>query len=80
MRESGVDMVVVVWYSLLAPAATPREIINKLAEATVKAAQSPDIKQRLMDMGAEPMGYMPDEAAKFLREANVEEPAPVSVG
>ena len=61
-------MVVVVWYSLLAPAATPREIIMKLADATVKAAHSPDTKQRLMDMGAEPVGYMPEEAAKFLRD------------
>lgn len=68
MRESGVDMVVVVWYSLLAPAATPREIINKIADAVVKAAQSADTRQRLMDMGAEPVGYMPEEAAKFLRD------------
>jgi tripartite-type tricarboxylate transporter receptor subunit TctC len=68
MRESGVDMVVVVWYSLLAPAATPREIIKRLAEVTVKAAQSPDVKQRLTDMGAEPVGHMPDAAAKFLRD------------
>jgi len=68
MRESGVDMVVVVWYSLLAPAATPREIVVKLAEAAVKAAQSPEIKQRLMAMGAEPVALMPDEAAKFLRD------------
>jgi len=68
MRESGIDMVVVVWYSLLAPAATPREIVNKLAEATVKAAQSPEIRQRLMEMGAEPIGNMPDEAAKFIRD------------
>jgi tripartite-type tricarboxylate transporter receptor subunit TctC len=68
MREAGIDMVVVVWYSLLAPAATPREIIDKLADATVKAAQSPDIKQRLMAMGAEPVGYKPDEAANFIRD------------
>jgi tripartite-type tricarboxylate transporter receptor subunit TctC len=68
MRESGVDMVVVVWYSLVAPAATPREIVMKLAEATVKATQSADIKQRLTDMGAEPVGSMPDEAAKFIRD------------
>jgi tripartite-type tricarboxylate transporter receptor subunit TctC len=68
MREAGIDMVVVVWYSLLAPAATPREIIDKLADATVKAAQSPDIKQRLMGMGAEPVGSTPDEAAKFIRD------------
>ena len=68
MKESGVDMIVVVWYSLLAPAATPREIVMKLAEATVKAAQSPEIRQRLTGMGAEPVGLMPDEAAKFLRD------------
>jgi tripartite-type tricarboxylate transporter receptor subunit TctC len=68
MREAGLDMVVVVWYSLLAPAATPRVIIDKLADAAVKAAQSPDIKQRLTSMGAEPVGSMPDEAAKFLRD------------
>ena len=68
MRESGVDMVVVVWYSLHAPAATPREIVMKIAEAVVKATQSADIRQRLTDLGAEPLGYMPEEAAKFLRD------------
>jgi tripartite-type tricarboxylate transporter receptor subunit TctC len=68
MRESGVDMVVVVWYTLHAPAATSREIVNRIADAVVKAAQSADMRQRLTDMGAEPVGYMPDEAAKFLRD------------
>lgn len=68
MRESGVDMVVVVWYSLHAPAATTREIVMKIAEAVVKATQSADIRQRLTDLGAEPLGYMPEEAAKFLRD------------
>jgi tripartite-type tricarboxylate transporter receptor subunit TctC len=67
MRESGLDMVVNVWYTLHAPAATPREIVQRIADATVKAARSPDLKQRLIDMGAEPVGYMPDEAARFLR-------------
>ncbi|HEX2825995.1 MAG TPA: tripartite tricarboxylate transporter substrate binding protein [Burkholderiales bacterium] len=68
MRESGVDMVVNVWYTLHAPAATPREIVQKLAEAAVKAARSPDIRQRLTDMGAEPVGLMPEDAARFLRD------------
>ena len=68
MRESGVDMVVNVWYMLHAPAATPRDIVQKLADAAVKAARSPDTKQRLADMGAEPVGLMPDDAARFLRE------------
>jgi tripartite-type tricarboxylate transporter receptor subunit TctC len=68
MRETGVDMVVNVWYTIHAPAATPRDIVQRLAEVTVKAARSPDMKQRLMDMGAEPVGYMPEQATRFLRE------------
>ena len=58
----------VVWYTLHARAATPREIVNKIADVVVKAAQSADMQQRLTDLGAEPVGYMPEEAAKFLRE------------
>lgn len=68
MRESGVDMVVVVSYSLHAPAATPREIVSKLADAVIKAARSADTTQRLLDLGAEPVGYTPEQAARFLRE------------
>lgn len=68
MRESGVDMIVVVWYSLHAPAATPREIVHKLADAIIKSAHAPETKQRLLDMGAEPVGYTPEEATKHLRD------------
>lgn len=68
MKESGVDMVVVVWYTLHAPSATPREIVYRIADAVVKATQAAEVKQRLTDMGAEPVGYMPEEAAKFLRD------------
>jgi tripartite-type tricarboxylate transporter receptor subunit TctC len=42
MKEAGVaDVEVPVWYALLAPAATPREIVKTLADATVRAAHSP---------------------------------------
>ena len=68
LRESGLDMVVNVWYTIHAPAATPREIVYRIADVAVKAVRSPDTKQRLTDMGAEPVGYMPEEAAKFLRD------------
>ena len=68
LKESGINGVeVVVWYGVLAPAATPREIINTLANAIAKAARSPDIRQRLIDQGAEPLGNSPDEFAKLLR-------------
>ena len=69
LRESGVSGVeVVVWYGVLAPAATPREIVNTLSNAIAKAARSPETRQRLIDQGAEPVGSSPDEFSKLLRE------------
>ena len=69
MKEAGVSGVeVVVWYGVLAPANTPREIISTLAGAIRKAAQAPDTRQRLLDQGAEPVGNSPEEFAKLLRE------------
>jgi len=69
MKEAGVDDVVVpVWYALLAPAATPREIVKALGDATARAARAPDLKQKLIDQGAEPVGNTPEEFGKLLRE------------
>jgi tripartite-type tricarboxylate transporter receptor subunit TctC len=69
MKEAGVDGVVVpVWYALLAPAATPRDIVQLLADATARAARAPDLKQRLIEQGAEPVGNTPEEFSKLLRE------------
>jgi tripartite-type tricarboxylate transporter receptor subunit TctC len=69
MKEAGVDGVEVsVWYALLAPAATPREVVKILGDATVRAARSEDLRQKLVDQGAEPVGSTPEEFAKLLRE------------
>ena len=69
MKEAGVGGVEVpVWYGLLAPAATPREIVNALAEASIRAASSPDLKQKLVEQGAEPLGSRPEDFARQIRE------------
>ena len=69
MSESGIKGVeVVVWYGVLAPAGTPREIVTTLAGAIAKAARAPDTRQRLIDQGAEPVGNSPEEFAKLLKE------------
>src|SRR5712671_861856 len=69
MKEAGVQGVeVTVWYALLAPAGTPREILATLADASMKAARSPELKPRLIEQGAEPIGSTPEEFAKLLRE------------
>jgi tripartite-type tricarboxylate transporter receptor subunit TctC len=67
MRESGIDVEVTVWYAVLAPAATPREIIGTLAGAIIRAARSPDVRQRLLDQGAEPVGSTTEEFDRVLR-------------
>jgi len=69
MKEAGVEGVeVTVWYGVLAPAATPREIVNALAGAIIKATRAPDTRQRLLEQGAEPVGNTPEEFGKLLRE------------
>jgi tripartite-type tricarboxylate transporter receptor subunit TctC len=69
MAEAGVTGVEVpVWYALLGPANLPREILKALNDATVRAARAPDLRQKLIDQGAEPVGNSPEEFAKLLRD------------
>jgi len=69
LKEAGVEGVEVpVWYALLAPAATPREIVNALGSATARAARSADTRQRLIEQDADPVGNSPEEFSKLLRE------------
>jgi tripartite-type tricarboxylate transporter receptor subunit TctC len=69
MKEAGVSGVeVTVWYGIFAPAATPRDIVNRLSETIGRAARSPDLQQKLQDLGAEPVGNTPEEFSKLFRE------------
>ena len=56
------------WYGLLAPAATPPSVIQKLNSEVMKALQSADVRERLQAQGAEPMPGTPDAFAAFMRE------------
>src|SRR3954465_13361401 len=55
------------WYALMAPAGTPREVIEKIQSDTAKALQMPDVRERLAAMGAEPSGEAPAELAKRIK-------------
>jgi len=69
MKEAGVEGVEVpLWFGLLAPAATPREIVRALAAAVTKAAHSSDTRKRLLEQGAEAVGSTPEDFARQLRE------------
>jgi len=69
MKEAGVEGVeVTVWYGVLAPAATPKEMVAGLSGAVAKAAHDPEMKKRLAEQGAEPVGNSAEEFAKILKD------------
>lgn len=56
-----------IWYGMLAPAATPREIINRLNAELAKALSAPDLKERLAAAGIEPVTSTPEQFAAFIK-------------
>jgi tripartite-type tricarboxylate transporter receptor subunit TctC len=54
------------WVLFLAPASTPREIVNRLSQETAKAIRSPELKARFEALGIESVGSTPEQAGKFL--------------
>jgi tripartite-type tricarboxylate transporter receptor subunit TctC len=57
----------VAWYSLMAPAGTPREIVAKIAAEAGRALRMPDVRERFAGLGVEPVGNTPDEFAAVLK-------------
>jgi tripartite-type tricarboxylate transporter receptor subunit TctC len=55
------------WYSLMAPAGTPREIVNKLYGEIARTVADPATKDRLLAMGLDPVGSPPDEFTAYLK-------------
>jgi len=57
------------WNGLLAPAKTPRAVIEKLQRETAAAVRHPEVQKRFSDLGAEPVGSSPEESkAMYLRQ------------
>ena len=54
------------WVLFMAPGNTPREIVNRLAQETARAIHESDIMERFSQIGIEPAGGTPEQAAKFL--------------
>jgi tripartite-type tricarboxylate transporter receptor subunit TctC len=56
-----------IWFGLLAPAGTPRDVINRLNTEVAKALKSPDVRERLQGQGVDPIGDTADEFAANMR-------------
>jgi len=62
IAESGLPgYETVAWFGVLAPAGTPPEIVNRLSQEIAKIAKSPEMREKLLAMGAEPVGGTPEE-------------------
>jgi tripartite-type tricarboxylate transporter receptor subunit TctC len=67
IEEAGVPGYEVTgWNGILAPANTPRAIIDRLNAAIVNALKQPDVSQRLIEQGLESVGNSPDEFARLM--------------
>jgi tripartite-type tricarboxylate transporter receptor subunit TctC len=68
MIESGFPAVVVTgWWGLIAPAGTPLDIVRKVAHDAARHALSPELRERLSALGAEPAGTTPEAFAAFIK-------------
>ncbi len=67
-EAGGPPLLASTWVMFLAPAGTPREIVNKLSQAVSDAVKSPEVSGKLNDLGIIPVGNSSDQAAKFLAD------------
>jgi len=56
------------WFGILAPAATPAEVIARLNAEMVKIIQSPEFRKRMEEIGAEPVGDSPAQMAAQIKD------------
>jgi tripartite-type tricarboxylate transporter receptor subunit TctC len=56
------------WNGVMVPAGTPPAVIDRLHQALVKALSIPEVKERIVGLGADPVGNSPDEFAAFIKK------------
>jgi tripartite-type tricarboxylate transporter receptor subunit TctC len=67
-REAGfADAEYPIWFGLFVPAKTPRDIVDRLHSETVKALQSPKVRERMAAMAVDPMAMTAIEFATYVQ-------------
>jgi tripartite-type tricarboxylate transporter receptor subunit TctC len=55
------------WFGVFAPAGTPREALERLHAQFTRALAAPDVREKMLNLGAEPVGSKPEEFASYIR-------------
>jgi tripartite-type tricarboxylate transporter receptor subunit TctC len=63
------------WFGLFAPAGTPRPIVERINKEVNRILQMPDVKQRLNEIGLEPLGGTPEQLAEHVTRELAKWPA-----
>jgi tripartite-type tricarboxylate transporter receptor subunit TctC len=72
IAEAGVPgFAVASWFGMLAPAGTPRPVIERLHGEITRALAAPDMQERLSSQGAEPFTTTPEGFAELIRADTV---------
>jgi tripartite-type tricarboxylate transporter receptor subunit TctC len=72
IAEAGVPgYEAVQWYGVLAPAGTPRPIVQRLHDESVKVLQLPNVRELLVKDGGEPVGNTPEQFAAFIKAETI---------
>jgi tripartite-type tricarboxylate transporter receptor subunit TctC len=56
------------WFGLLAPAKTPKAVIARLNTATASTVAAPDVAQKFLHLGVDPVSNTPEEFARFIAD------------
>jgi len=67
MSETLKDFEIDTWWGLVAPAATPRDVVDKLNKAFVTALQAPETQARFAQLLAEPVGNSSEQFGAFMK-------------
>lgn len=67
LKEQGISLRFATWAGLFAPAGTPREIVARLSDETVKALRAPEVAERIAALGFEIYAVPADPFAKILQ-------------
>jgi tripartite-type tricarboxylate transporter receptor subunit TctC len=69
VAESGFpDFEASSWFGLLGPAGLPADIVGKLQGEVARVLKMPDIRSKLIQLGADPVGSTPDQFAAYMRD------------
>jgi len=67
IAESLPGFEVIGWYGLLAPTGTPADVVARLNAAVIAALKTPELRERFVALGADPLGTTPQVFAQFIQ-------------